>query len=308
MSSMGVEKFVFEGPYQLIDVIHKSYFRPESSRVNNIFYRGVGDFDLHKLVPSAFRAGAYEKLLSISGLDEKSFSDFTSTQKRIYVEYEVARKFAIIADRAGLSVPIYEHRTIDSIHFLFTEDPEEKLLSVLNYWPTPDYVQILSLAQHYGVPTRLLDWTYDPLVALYFAAVSATKMPQKEGVFGIYMIGGLNLRDSRKVNSEGVSFQIKVAIPPRSVNPYMSAQSGLFTYAYGSSMMDENFCCKPLNELHVAHLERNTSEGEGFVFFGMNQTCARDTLKALRHFGYNETRIFPGYEGVARALLVEGSL
>lgn len=33
----------------------------------------------------------------------------------------------------------------------------------------------LFLMQHYGVPTRLLDWTENPFVSIYFALVSASE-------------------------------------------------------------------------------------------------------------------------------------
>jgi len=57
--------------------------------------------------------------------------------------------------------------------------------------PINDYANWLTLMQHYGLPTRLLDWSRSCLVALYFAVFDKTQS-NNDGCVWILIPGKLN--------------------------------------------------------------------------------------------------------------------
>lgn len=216
-----------------------------------------------------------------------------------------------------------ENRTIANKSYLSWTTEKDLLMTFVQEASTYLSISIDQLhkwaeyAQHYGVPTRFLDWSTNPLVSLYFACRDKT---DKDAV--VWMLHKTNyvrfsLKDAKapgdtvsKIINDLISgqsdFQYPLLYTPLYVDARMSAQGSYFM-VWGKKefsleqMMSDERLWMDLPERDTGMRVFGSEQQEAALFkFRIHADRKQPLLHELDMIGINEKTLFPGLDGIGR--------
>lgn len=152
---------------------------------NGFIFRGES---CHKrdLLPSAFRLNRdrWSKFTPQPPSENKENLNRCLLSK-LHAEAMAIKFFLEAADSTGIATPVDYSITENALDTIFKARDRSlnygKDVDFDDVFPPKDYFRSIALAQHYGVPTRFLDWSESPLVACYFAAEKASCVSDLSG-------------------------------------------------------------------------------------------------------------------------------
>lgn len=148
---------------------------------------------------------------------------------------------------------------------------------------------LLALAQHHRLPTRLLDWTGNPLAALWFACIKEKeKKNDSDRIVWFFVVRDKDLPDT----SKGSPFEQKITkvFKPNHITKRITSQDGWFTV----HKFVEKYKFIPLNN-HKTYRKR-------LVKFKLPENKRNDFLMRLNAMGVNNFTLFPDLEGLSNYL------
>ena len=201
-----------------------------------MIYRGHYS-NKYQLVPVALRNGGLARFLSTRDLtDERAYLASQLEFVQMMSEYQLLHKFYNLCDRYHLRVP-----NCPRLRESLVKGYDPYSLIIRENWLPQDFWEVAALAQHYGVPTRLLDWTYNINTALYFAVKDFVKpLTVSEQLLRTETLlknrGKIDeplceiwALDTRVVVAREGKLPLQLIRPPYDGNPNLAAQEGVFT-------------------------------------------------------------------------------
>jgi hypothetical protein len=283
--------------------------------------------DKYELIPSALRGNlVIDSITNIETASEDELNTvvFLASTELVQVEeeYKLLQDFYRACDTCGLYIP-----HIESLRNSFYPGVDAEILFQENKWIPQKYWELAALAQHHGVKTRLLDWTHDIFVALYFATTGVYNDPKESDPCKALKARMKGEIYPPKYNMEIWALNIDVVmakpmkVPLRIIQPRyhsndnLCAQKGMFTFweSFYPGLIDNEGKMKlnheqktdrrSLDEQLDSYLREIKAKERTYLYqISIPQDAANDIYSHIEKMGYNASTIFPGYYGVARFL------
>ena len=170
-------------------------------------------------------------------------------------------------------------------------------------------MELLFFMQHFGVPTRLLDWSENPFVALFFALENALWEKDIDAVdSAVWVVEPIELNRIAFANNDGNE-------------KILSARDDLLN-AYRPGGPKNNSGKSPVAVFGVHNSARIVSQRGVFILFGSNtepmeedaalqptlhkiiieKSKKKDIAKALFNMGVTDSVVYPDLDGLAREI------
>lgn len=182
---------------------------------------------------------------------------------------------------------------------------------------TSDPQDLLALMQHHGTPTRLLDWSYSPFIAMYFALETA------KGPAAVWALNGdwIEREADRVVRSvapqlpppseyaerrDGETF-FKLFMPQHLKTPQRPAR---FVYTVNPRVLNTRLTIQQGVFTAVGDVSKSFAENlvlfrdvrNNLVRVVIPRRVGRDILRVLYRMGISRASLYPGVDGFAWSL------
>lgn len=184
------------------------------------------------------------------------------------------------------------------------------------------YEEWLYLMQHYGLPTRLLDWTENSLVALYFAVCNGSD--DEVDCPAVWVLNPYRLKQCQpretSINStlkyfftkgdDGRVIDNAVSLMPFYIDDRMKMQNSRFTlHGKDNVALEDIYKHQVFKQEELERFRLEKSRGiklgisyEMLVKILIHPKSCNEIKKHLRYCGVNEHTIYPDLSGLAKEI------